>query len=49
LGTIDKYIYEDVKNILYTNSTVTRDTAGISMGNSATLSTCLGQAIQGVM
>lgn len=32
LGTADEEIYEDVKNILYTDSAVAGEAAGISIG-----------------
>ena len=32
LGTADEEIYEEVKNVLYTDSAVAGEAAGISMG-----------------
>lgn len=32
LGTADEDIYDDVKNVLYTDSAVAGEAAGISMG-----------------
>lgn len=32
LGTADEYIYDDIKSVLYTDSAVAGEAAGISLG-----------------